>query len=200
MKVGGSLFHMPQLRRRLISWLENLPSPCVFVAGGGHFVDEAMREAHVDLVGDQIANSHWKAIHAMSASANWLADLMSPCPVVADFQELIELGPHVRYCIWDVEKTLKEDGGRSLPVSDEATSDSIAAWLATYIGVKELTLLKSVGGETETIELAIAEKRGWVDRCFASLAATLEVEWVNFRTGVACKLLQAIRPDDRLLQ
>src|SRR5258708_14485560 len=74
-KVGGSLFDMPDLRPRLIQFLRRLSCPEVaLVPGGGRIVD-AIR--HLDRwhgLGEEA--SHWLALRALSLNAHFLPHLL----------------------------------------------------------------------------------------------------------------------------
>ena len=69
----------------------------------------------------------------------------------------------------------------TVPHTWDATSDSIAAWLATELHTSELVLLKSVSRPSGV--MANAARAGLVDRCFPDAAARIpQVSWVNLRS------------------
>ena len=66
-KVGGSLFEMPDLVNRLHPLFFSTQSRVAVVFGGGRCVDEIRSRASRGLLDDQQA--HWESIDQMSVSA-----------------------------------------------------------------------------------------------------------------------------------
>src|SRR5262245_44567958 len=123
-KVGGSLFDIPDLRRRLLSWLNDRPEFSAFVAGGGESVDRVLLLARQQSLSEQ--QIHWLAIKEMSTTARRLAELLSPCAIRTTPIELCESAASDRFCVVDCEALLREDAGCTLPESNDVSSDSIA--------------------------------------------------------------------------
>src|SRR5262245_39135000 len=80
-KVGGSLFDLPDLGPRLLRWLADLGEPHVLlVAGGGALVDAIRTVDRVQRLGEE--KSHWLALRAMTLNGYVLADLLPGAQVV----------------------------------------------------------------------------------------------------------------------
>ncbi|HYG90652.1 MAG TPA: aspartate/glutamate/uridylate kinase [Azospirillum sp.] len=134
-KLGGSLWGAPELRR----WLDLLASAqgvrVVVVPGGGPFAD-AVRDAQPRLgFGDRAA--HRMALLAMEQYGTALADLeprLMPARTPGDLRTLP--GP----TIW-MPLPLAETA--DVAESWDVTSDSLAVWLAQALGARCAVLVKS---------------------------------------------------------
>jgi len=182
-KVGGSLFDLPDLGSKLGCWLDGMSTKrIVLVPGGGPLVD-AIRVLHRRHgFGEDIA--HWLAIRAMSINAWFLAAIMEETAEVVQSLEACErLWQQGSVPIFDVHNFLEIDERNqgSLPHSWSVTSDSVAARLALVGKARQLILLKSIA-IPETMDWLRAAQLGWVDDHFPTLVARgLEVRAVNFR-------------------
>jgi aspartokinase-like uncharacterized kinase len=188
-KVGGSLFDMPDLRPRLIHFLRGLN--CLEVAlvpGGGRIVD-AIR--HLDRShGLREEASHWLALRALSLNAHFLADLLQgeSAVVSAALEEWPELWQRGMVPILDAcPFALADDASADrLPYSWDVTSDSIAARVARLVGARRLMLLKSVRA-SDSARCVDLVRQGIVDPYFTQAlgegleCAKCDVEVVNFR-------------------
>ena len=125
-KVGGSLSrHL----KELVPVLCGAPRPLLVIPGGGVFAD-AVRESPAD---DDTA--HWMAVAAMD-QFGWIIGSYG-LPVTSRIGVPDSPSVLLPYC-----------GLRQydpLPHSWDVTSDTIAAWVAGYLGL-DLLLLKSVDG------------------------------------------------------
>jgi 5-(aminomethyl)-3-furanmethanol phosphate kinase len=188
-KVGGSLFDMPDLGPRLIQFLCALNCREVALVPGGGRVVDAIR--HLDRshgLGEEA--SHWLALRALSLNAHFLADLLQrrSAAVSTSFEEWPKLWQMGRIPILDAYPFALADEASSdhLPHSWEVTSDSIAARVAHVVGARRLVLLKSVAAPDGACGADLV-CRGIVDRFFTqALGQSLscskcDVEVVNFR-------------------
>ncbi len=128
-KLGGSLYNMvPDLVPLLLSSAR----PLFIVPGGGMFAD-IVRKCRVD--GD---SAHWMAIASMDQYGWYIAS----CGIRATALLQVPEKPVVflPYC------GLQQHD--PLPHSWDVTSDTIAAWIAGFLGL-DLLLLKSVDGVLE---------------------------------------------------
>jgi aspartokinase-like uncharacterized kinase len=125
-KIGGSLTgRFP----RLIPAIQRCDCPLLIVPGGGPFAD-AVREAGVDE-----ESSHWMAIAAMDQVGWWIASFgVEPTDLIEIPEQISVLLPYAEL-----------RGCDPLPHSWEVTSDVIAAWVASRLGL-DLLLIKSVDG------------------------------------------------------
>lgn len=168
-KVGGSLFDLPDLRDRLRRWLTTIGRPRVVLVPGGGAAAEAVRtldRAHA--LGD--ATAHWLALRAMALNARFLARILDA-----------DIAYHVKHCrtIWGKRRVAvldayefvradERDPGR-LPPTWAVTSDSVAARFAVVSGASELVLLKSVAPPDG--DIAAWAAAGYVDAYFATALA-----------------------------
>jgi aspartokinase-like uncharacterized kinase len=189
-KVGGSLFDLPDLGPRLRSWLDGLANGDVLLVPGGGRLAEAVRsldEQHC--LGESVA--HWLALKAMSLNAQFLAALLSPqAGFASNWAACPALWRQGRVAVADAYHFLQADEGREgcLPHSWAVTSDSVAARLAVMGKASRLVLLKSVTIPND-LDWAQAARLGYVDDHFAAVISRRErensrscaVSAVNFR-------------------
>jgi len=182
-KVGGSLFDLPDLGPRLRRWLDALPSREVILIPGGGATVEVIRDLdRCHGLGDE--TSHWLALRMLSVQAHCLAALLPNAVVVECLAACSAVWRQDQVAVLDAHAFARADdtSAGALPHSWAATSDSLAARVALVAGAQRLILLKSVTiprdmGWTE------AGRRGFVDDCFAEVLAHagLQVEAINFR-------------------
>jgi aspartokinase-like uncharacterized kinase len=187
-KVGGSLFDMPDLRSRLIQFLRGLNCPEVaLVPGGGQVVDAIRHLDRSHRLGEEA--SHWLALRALSLNAHLLANLLQgqSVSVSASFEGWPELWQRGRIPILDTYPFALADEASSdhLPHSWDVTSDSIAARVARVVDARRLVLLKSVAAPDASCADLVCQ--GVVDRFFTQASgqglstSKCDVEVVNFR-------------------
>lgn len=180
-KVGGSLFDLPDLGPRLAAWLATQAMP-LLVPGGGPTTDVVRLLDRTHRLGE--GRSHWLALYALALNGHFLAALLGTAAVVRSLDEAAAQWHAQRIPILDAFAFAEADEGQpgSLPHSWDVTSDSIAARAARVFGARKLVLLKS----TELPAGASwpeAGHVGFVDAAFASqVSAELEIEVVCFRT------------------
>jgi len=181
-KVGGSLFHLPDLGTRLARFLRELsPARVVIVPGGGPGADHLRQWDTLHQLGEEA--SHWLALRAVSLNAHFLASFLPDAPIVSGPGELDAQGAQT--VILDGYAFARADEGRpgSLPHSWDATSDSLAARAAVVFSARRLILLKSAplpGG----LGWEQAARLGIVDRHFATVAgqaSDLRIDVIDFR-------------------
>ncbi|HTU90879.1 MAG TPA: hypothetical protein VMF69_12450 [Gemmataceae bacterium] len=186
-KVGGSLYDLPDLGPRLCRWLAEhcAGMRVVLVPGGGGLVD-AIR--HLDQrhgLGEEA--SHWLALRALSVNAHFLAALLPSTCVSGYDGELAHAWGTNRLPILDVHEFARVDERRPgcLPHSWSVTSDALAARVAVVLQARYLVLLKSTT-LPPGVDWAEAGRLGLVDAMFAEVLrdapADLRVSAVNLRT------------------
>jgi aspartokinase-like uncharacterized kinase len=178
-KVGGSLFDLPDLGPRLRDWLATLSTQDVLlVPGGGPTADVVRRFDRCHRLGEE--TSHWLAVQALALNAHFLAALLPDSDVVGDVDE--GSGRPGGVCVLDAHRFALADEFRPgcLPHDWSVTGDSIAARAAVVADARRLVLLKSVN-IPEGMGWAEAGRRGFVDPFFAEVSRGLSVEAVNFR-------------------
>jgi aspartokinase-like uncharacterized kinase len=136
-KVGGSLFDMPDLGARLRSWLGGART--LLVPGGGATADAIRNLDRVHRLGEEAA--HWLALHALSVNAQFLARMLDVQVTSRIWDPAAEA-----ICVLDPLPFFREDerSADRLPHTWRVTSDSLAARIAVCAAACELVLLKSV--------------------------------------------------------
>jgi dihydroneopterin aldolase len=165
-KLGGSLADSPQ-RDAWLAALAASAGPLILVPGGGPFA-RAVRAAQASMRFDDIA-AHRLALLAMEQFGVVLAAAHSDRYTLAssrrDIEAAIEAG---RIPVWlPSAMTL---AAPEIPASWDATSDSLAAWLAGAFAARRLLLIKScdLAGPVSLIQLAAGNI---VDPLFPRFAA-----------------------------
>ena len=116
----------------------------LIVPGGGPFAD-AVRDADRRL-GLTDAAAHWMAVLAMDQYAHLIAGKLARAVVVAETREIadaLSAQPNGHIPVLAPYRWLRE--ADPLPHSWDATSDSIAAWVAGRVGARRLVLVKPPG-------------------------------------------------------
>ena len=179
-KVGGSLFDMPDLAARLAKWLDARPEERLLLVPGGGGMADVIRDFH-HVHGLSQETCHWLALRTLSITAEFLSELL-PGSAVA-----VHAGPKAienfcRVMVLDCHRFMRSDEHceGSLEHTWRVTSDSIAARAARVSGAGTLVLLKSTDMEPFAGWEDAAEK-GWVDAAFPETVPDCRVERVNFR-------------------
>jgi aspartokinase-like uncharacterized kinase len=188
-KIGGSLFDLPDLGRRLRLWLESVSvREVLLVPGGGPTADLVRDLDRLHGLGEEA--SHWLALRALTLNAHFLAGLLP-----SGRAEVVE-HPAASAAVWPAGRIPVLDGHRfadldegcpgCLPHCWSVTSDALAARAAIVAGASRLVLLKSVTFPPG-LSWAEAGQRGLVDGYFATAigGTSIEVQAINFRTWAA---------------
>lgn len=167
-KVGGSLFDLPDLSDRLQTWLtDNGDQQNLLVAGGGKFVDHVRHMQRVHQFDD--LSAHWISIETLSATALLLSSLLPGALLTDELDEARQ--SKNRVIVFQTHDWLRSVNH---PQSWDITSDSIAAYLAVAIKANELVLLKSVD--------FISGSEDFVDGGFQAIAGEIpRIGYVNLR-------------------
>lgn len=180
-KVGGSLYDLPDLAVRLNDWLGQVDSRRTLLIPGGGAPADAIRtldEAH--RLGEEA--SHWLALRALSLNAHFLAQLLPDAQVLPRPPDHSDAARHF---ILDPLPFFQEDERhpQRLPHHWTVTSDSLAVRVALRASADALVLLKSVSWPTAG-DWARATYEGVVDAFFAEAlrrVPELPVRVVNLR-------------------
>jgi aspartokinase-like uncharacterized kinase len=185
-KVGGSLFALPDLAARLEKWHAQQPQGVtVFIAGLGE-IGDCLREydARFGLPTEQ---SHMMCLEALAVSARLLHALLQPQAVwTEDWQALARRHfseGEQRVYVFSPSKFLltlePQQPGDALPIGWDVTSDSIAARVAELLHADDLVLVKSKLPEPFTLVAELADQE-YVDRYFPwAMRSMGEVRLVN---------------------
>lgn len=185
-KVGGSLYELPDFGPRLRRWLANQPKPLVLVPGGGRTADVVRFLDQQHQLGEEKA--HWLALRALSLNAHFLAALLPESQVVCDIRDPQNLFYSPVLSILDMMAFALTDDERPdhLPHCWDATSDSLALRVAIRLEASALVLLKALPIPAP-VDWEEASRRGWVDPYFPQLLRTkplgLEVRAVSWLVG-----------------
>ena len=184
-KVGGSLYDLPGLGKKLWRWLEaTVRGDVVLVPGGGRSADVVREWEHWHRLREE--DAHWLALRALSVNAYFLRHLLPKACVVEDLYvrtlfSNVGMAPVLDPLYFASEDDKEPD---HLPHTWDVTSDSIAAHAAVRTGARTLVLLKSVT-VPPGMSWAEASQLGFVDVMFPRLleraGPRLRVEAVNFR-------------------
>ncbi|WP_299469179.1 hypothetical protein [uncultured Gimesia sp.] len=183
-KIGGSLFDLPDLAARLARLRDGLENrQPLIVCGGGAAANLVRDWDQTHQLGATAA--HWLAIQAMMLNEQLLCHLLPDSCIVTSQTEAAAAWKKQRIPILCCFTYLQETSSpqfADLPTSWDVTSDSIAAWVALTWPAEELILLKSVDlPENKTLsELA---KAGLVDAYLPRLSDCLPtLRWCNLRS------------------
>lgn len=163
-KVGGGLLSVPGALERAVRALTAAAArrPLVVVPGGGPFADAVRRFDSIH--GLSPVSAHWMAILAQDQYAHVLAERIQGAVLVWGPEMIAEA--HLAVHVPVLAPSRWMFAADVLPHRWDATSDSVAAFVAGAIDAALLVLLKPVGGTGD--ELA--------DACFgATLPAGLPV-------------------------
>lgn len=183
-KVGGSLFDLPDLGVHLRRWLESLGERQVLlVPGGGAAADVVRQLDRTHQLGDE--SSHWLALRAMTLNAHFLAALLPEAEVITSVTECGRCWRERALPILDAYAFAHADepNARHLPHTWDVTSDSVAARVSELLRAREVILLKSVSS-AGPFDVDQATRLGIVDGYFAqALAKNIGVRIINFRAS-----------------
>lgn len=159
-KLGGSLYNTPELKR----WLQiladsSISTPIVIVPGGGPFADQVREAQTLHHFNDTVA--HHMALIAMKQFGLMLTALEAKC------QPFNALKPEQALSVWLPDDSLLSD--LVLSKSWDLTSDSLALWLASKLEAEQLFLIKHVQVSTPSIQQLTTQNV--IDRSFAGLFA-----------------------------
>lgn len=192
-KVGGSLFDLPDLAERLRSLLSRLSlATNVLVAGGGALADAIEQAQRRHDINDEAA--HWLCISTLNTSAAWLHAILPEASLTEDAGVVLTAAAPSNW-ILQVERLLRSplsgDAIRQLPHDWSVTTDSIAAAVAVELGAEELLLVKSADfspppNPPRLCCLAEAAQQGIVDGYFPTAAAGIgKLRWINLRSDAS---------------
>jgi len=185
-KVGGSLFDLPDLAERLRQWLSlQTPAHHVLLAGGGSLVDQ-VRGWHA-LQPLEESGAHWMCVDLLTVTAHLLHARLPEIPLIEDDRLLCQRVGQ-RDCTIFVPALWMRHGephlpGTPLPSTWEVTADSIAARLAISLAAEELVFMKSKLPETGSgLGIPAFSAAGYVDPMLGRLVDELPaVRFINVR-------------------
>jgi len=184
-KVGGSLFDLPDLPDRLRAWMaEQSLAHHVLVAGGGAFCDLVRANHGIQPLEEETA--HWMCVDLMSVTARLLQSWLPEITLIDTDRQLCQQLAKPGATIFDAAKWLRDAEpalpGVALGFGWDVTSDAIAGRLAVALLAEELVILKSRSSKVGNSDLEALAAEGYVDRMLPRLAGELPpVRFVNLR-------------------
>jgi 5-(aminomethyl)-3-furanmethanol phosphate kinase len=183
-KIGGGLLGIPGALKEVCAAVGTVGrSEAVVVVPGGGPLADLVRDLD-RTIGLSADASHWMAILAMDQYAHLLAERIEGARLVEEPGAIPAVLGAGRVAVLAPSRWLR--AADPLPHSWDATSDSVAAFVAGALDAKRLVLVKPV-------EVG----RDGVDRCFVTVVpAGLEV------TVVGCEEFRLLRfaQDDKALR
>jgi len=162
-KVGGSLYDLPDLGARLAAWLAELKTAnVVLVPGGGRAADLVRACDRQHNLGEEA--SHWLALRALTFNAHYLASLLPGSCVIENLEKTDKTS--IPILDMHASATMVERRPDRFPRTWDVTSDSLAAQVAIVGKASELILLKSVA-LPEGMDWREASRQGIVDPFFS---------------------------------
>ncbi|MCA9235991.1 MAG: hypothetical protein KDA44_11000 [Planctomycetales bacterium] len=185
-KIGGSLFDLPDLPERLWKWMAvQSPAHHVLVAGGGKLVN-VVREWDRQKTLDDAA-AHWMCVDLLTVTAHFLHDRLPEIPLVEDDRLLCQRVGQQGATIFGPARWMRHSEpalpGVWLPSSWSTTSDAIAGRLAVALRAQEFVLMKStLPPRRMAWELSALAAAEYIDPILAQMAPDLPPTWfVNLR-------------------
>jgi aspartokinase-like uncharacterized kinase len=186
-KVGGSLFDLPELPQRLRAWLSaQSPALNVLIAGGGTLVDQ-VRHWHASGDIDE-ALAHWMCVDLLNVTARLLHARLPEFPLIEDVHIPRERAAKPGATVFSPTAWLRriEPGlpGMRLPCTWETTSDAISGRVAVVLRADELVLLKSALPRCkEWGDLSPLADNGYIDAVLPRMAELPPMRVVNLRAS-----------------
>lgn len=148
-KVGGALLELGDPFSRTLAALEQAASThtLLIVPGGGPFADtvravDARHSLHP-------SDAHWMAILGMEQFAILLAARLQRAELVHRRGEVARAHARGKLPVLAPYRWLRESD--PLPHGWDVTSDSIAAWIASQVGARQLILIKPDANDPSTV-------------------------------------------------
>lgn len=197
-KVGGSLYDLPDLGARLRTWLATLGTRRVLLIPGGGAAVDLVRHAAATGSLDE-TTCHWLALSALQFTGKLLAARLQNGMFLEDLAQREAAWQQSWLPVLDVHRfaTQDERTGDALPHSWAATSDSFAARIALVANISHLFILKSCALPADCT-WPEAARQGIVDplfpRLMAQAGARLCATVVNLREAAPSAASAAIPP------
>jgi len=133
-KIGGSLIKSArELVRELHRYASAEDERILVVPGGGVFADTVRTTSDTYDISDEAA--HWMAVLAMDQYGHYLADGTGAALATDIGEESIRAGVSV-LLVYDLLKRVDSGEGSGIEHTWNATSDTIAGWVASELGAR----------------------------------------------------------------
>jgi 5-(aminomethyl)-3-furanmethanol phosphate kinase len=187
-KVGGSLFNLPDVAARILRWQAAQPrGVTVYLAGLGTLGDAVRNYDQLHQFAPE--DAHAMCLETLAVSARMLHSLLHPQAIWTDnlhdfATRNIPVGEQRMYVFSPTSFLMREEPhqpGDLLPAGWDVTTDSISARIAELSHADDLVLLKSKLPEPFTLLDELSAQR-YVDNYFPWAARSMaEVRFVNLR-------------------
>jgi aspartokinase-like uncharacterized kinase len=165
-KLGGSFAFSADLAE-WIAAIAGGAGRAVVVPGGGPFAD-VVRASQAQMGFDEVA-AHRMALLAMEQYGCAIKSLHEALSLADSLDSIRRCLADGHVAVW-LPTQMALDAAE-IPQSWDATSDSLAAWLAGKIGAERLLLVKHVEPAQGTVRAADLAARDVVDKAFAGFLA-----------------------------
>lgn len=162
-KIGGSLFDSPFLKKWLEVLSKQITHNIVIVPGGGPFADQ-VRTADMKWNLPQ-QTSHEMAVLGMQQYAHMMQGLQNDLSLLDSIEQLPKFLSPKQTIIWSPYHDVSNTSG--LVKEWETTSDTIALWLAIKLNADQLFLIKSAN--VENLSVSDLKDSNIVDKNFQPL-------------------------------
>ena len=171
-KIGGSLYNSEQLSQWLTAINECPYKQLIIVPGGGPFADQVR---HTDeKFGLKAFHSHNMAVMAMQQYGTLLASL-APDLILANSKDNIhQAWANKKAVIWEPYELIRDEC--MLEKSWQVTSDSLSLWLANYLGVRNVLLVKSSEKVVDNASIATLTKSKCIDENVQKLSELYQLD------------------------
>ena len=148
-KIGGALLSLDDALPRSLAAVEHVSSrhSIIIVPGGGPFADIVRSVDGLHSLSPD--DAHWMAILGMDQYAILLASRIRSSELVHRRGEIVRAHSRGKIPVLAPYRWLRE--ADPLPHSWDVTSDSIAAWVATEVGARQLILIKPSTYDPRTV-------------------------------------------------
>ena len=177
-KVGGSLFDLPELGSRLQAIISQLADwRLCFVAGGGALADVVRSLQPIHGLKDSVA--HRMAMSSLRVGERLLCELVPGSTIARNLTEANDTLDQSKHAVIQAAEFVSYGAQqRALAENWDVTSDSIAAWVAGRMDATKLLLLKSTDPPDDL------RHSNRVDAAFFDhLRVGQSVAWCNLRAG-----------------
>ncbi len=178
-KVGGSLYDLPNLGSHVRHLLTGLGGrQLIVVPGGGVAADVVRAWDRRHGLGEEKA--HWLALASLSLTGRFLAEVVPGCRFVTEAADITTAWDGGHVAVLDPWSFARQDEGQPgcLPHQWTATSDAVAARVAQVFQARRLVMVKSVP-LPDGMTWPEAARQGLVDEVFAQIVVkgNYQVEW-----------------------
>lgn len=192
-KLGGSLAASPALT----FWLEALAGTgVIIVPGGGPFADQVRAIQTARPFDDSTA--HAMALLAMAQYGLMLTGLCPQLSHTDQIEKLTDYNLAGQSVVWLPNLNLAQQS--DIPHTWDVTSDSLAAWLAGYLNIQHVLLIKSAEWSGETHRLTDWMDAGIIDVAFGDFADKAGLSVWLCQQGDHTRVSEGLRHPDRVFK